>query len=100
MIYDTKRVEAIRQNAANGLVALGNIEIRVTGEALREQLQRLRSWYGDVETHYLVALTRDSRTPDQESTWLGNAEMHLRTTNGELKQILAKYPPDIKTTSI
>jgi hypothetical protein len=100
MIHNPKRVEAIRESAANGLKTLSSIEMRVTGEVLLEQLHRLRSWFGDVETHYLVALTRDLRTPDQESTWLENAEMHLRTTNGELKQIFAKYPPDTKMTAV
>ena len=68
----------------------------------RGRLQQVRYWLEDVERFFLESLLRESRTPAQESDWLGGAEFALKMAARQLKSIqdaVAKYGPNVATAT-
>src|SRR5208337_57616 len=69
-IHSPERVKAIRDSAAAHMRSVTDLEARMEDPYFRGRLQQIRYGLEDVESFFLVSLTRESRTPAQESTWL------------------------------
>lgn len=98
MIHSPERVKAIRDSAAAYAQSVADLKVQVKDPYLRGQLQQIRKWLNDLERFFLGSLSHESRTPEQESAWLGNAETFLqKAVLPQLKSIqdaVAKYGPN------
>ncbi|MDA2929334.1 hypothetical protein MYX84_05205 [Acidobacteria bacterium AH-259-O06] len=98
MIHVPERVEAIRSRVAAEMKSVSDLEALVKDPYIRGQLQQVRNWLDDIEAFFLESLSREARTPEEESTWLSHAEMTLHLAARQRKSIqdlVAKYGPNI-----
>jgi len=99
-IHSPERVKAIRDSAAAHMRSVTDLEARMEDPYFRGRLQQIRYGLEDVESFFLVSLTRESRTPAQESTWLDYTDVALAITVRQLKVIqdaVAKFGPKVAT---
>lgn len=96
MVHAPKRVEAIRANAAAQLQAASDLETQVKDAYFQQRLQLIRRRVADVDRSFLQSLTLESRTPEEESAWLADAERVLYIASLQIELIqdsVAKYGP-------
>ena len=99
MIHDTKRVEAIRRRVAVKVETLAKMESAVKDSTFREQIELPKDWLNDIETLYLSDLSRQQRTPSEESWWLEQAERMLGIAEQQctvLESAFKKYGPNLR----
>jgi len=77
IIHAPERVRAIRGRATSDLQSVAALEGQIKDPAFRQRLQVIRHWLEDIESFFLASLSKESRTPQQEAYWLGQAEMLL-----------------------
>ena len=100
MIHAPERVKAIRASAATYMQSVTDLEAVVKDTYFRWHLQHIRNWLEDVERFFLESLTRESRTPAQESAWLDGADFALQMAARQLKDVqdaVAKYGTNVAT---
>jgi hypothetical protein len=98
MIHSPERVKAIRASAATYIQSVTDLEAKIQDAYFRGRLRQIRFGLEDVESFFLGSLTRESRTPAQESYWLDNAELALAIAVRQLKGIqdaVAKYGTNV-----
>jgi hypothetical protein len=99
-IHAPERVKAIRDSAAAYLRSVTDLEARMQDPYFRGRLQQIRFGLEDIESFFLGALTRESRTPVQESTWLDYTDIALAIVVRQLKVIqdaVAKFGVNVAT---
>jgi|ERR1700690_1663699 len=99
-IHAPERVRAIRESAAANMRSVVDLEARMQDPYFRGRLEQIRHGLEDVEGFFLGSLTRESRTPAQECTWLDYAEIALAIAVRQLKAIqdaVAKFGPNVAT---
>ena len=87
MVYAPKRVEAIRINAAAHLKAAAALETQVKDAYFQDRLQLIRKRISNVDTFFLQTLAQESRTPEQESASLADAERVLYIASLQIELI-------------
>jgi hypothetical protein len=100
MIHAPDRVKAIRERAATSVQSITDLEAKVQDPFFRGRLQQVRYWFEDIERFFLESLSKESRTPAQESAWLESAEFALQMAVRQLKPVqdaVAKYGPNVAT---
>ena len=99
MIHDPKRVETIRARTAAQLQLVSTLEAKIKTGRL-PQLELARNSLDDIEHCYLAQLEMESRTPDEEDTWLHTAEQVLESWTDQLKKLDEQFtnfgPRDIE----
>jgi hypothetical protein len=76
------------------------LEAKMEDPYFHGRLQQIRNWLEDVEHFFLASLSRESRTPAQESAWLDGADFALEMDARQLKSVqdaVAKYGPNAAT---
>jgi hypothetical protein len=74
--------------------SVADLEAKIQDAYFRGRLQQIRFGLEDVESFFLGSLSKESRTPAQESYWLDNTELALSITARQLKAVqdaVAKY---------
>jgi len=100
MIHSPERVKAIRATAATYTQSVAELEAKMQDPYFRGRLQQIRYGLEEVESFFLGALTRESRTPAQESTWLDYTDVALAIGARQLKviqDVVAKYGSNVAT---
>jgi hypothetical protein len=100
MIHAPERVRAIRDRVAAHTQSITDLEAQVQDPFFRGRLHQVRNWLDDVERFFLASLSKESRTPAQESAWLDGADFALQMAARQLKVVqdaVAKYGPNVAT---
>jgi len=100
MIHAPERVRAIRNYATASLQSVADLQAVVQDPFFRGRLQQVRYWLEDIESFFLESLSRESRTPAQESDWLGGAEFALKMAARQLKSVqdaVVKFGSNVAT---
>jgi hypothetical protein len=102
MIHYPERVGKLRLASAIELKSILELETVVRNPQAQEQLNRIKSWLGDIEEFFLFHFLRDQMPAPIEVAWLNNAEMMLRIASNqfqEVNRLLAQYGANFESRS-
>src|SRR5688500_6956802 len=102
MIHFPERIQKLRVIASLELKSTLELETGVRDALVQEQLDRIKSWLGDIETFFLWHVLKDEMTAAMEAAWLRNAEMMLSVASSQLQQVkplAAQHGSDLESRS-